>query len=67
MGTELLGMLGIGRQIVSWVVKQANLLATRGVITPEELQAIKTEAGLSDSAWDEEVAAARARTEASGG
>jgi len=58
---ELLALLASGRQIINWVMNMANLSAATGAISQEELQIIKDKAGISDSAWDEAVAAARAR------
>ena len=61
MGIELLALLGIGKQIVGWVTTQAALMNAEGAISDEEFNKIKAEAGLSDAAWDEAVAEARAR------
>ena len=58
---ELLALLGIGKQIIGWVTTQASLMQAQGQISDEEFNKIKAEAGLSDAAWDEAVAAARAR------
>lgn len=61
MGLELLTMLGVAKQITGWVTTQATLLNAQGQISDEDLAKIKDEAGVSDSNWDDAVAAARAR------
>jgi hypothetical protein len=58
---NLLPLLLLLKQSVAWVVEQATILKAEGNITEEEFQQIKTEAGISDTAWDEAVAAAKAR------
>lgn len=58
---ELLGILTILKQGVGWVTTQAALARAKGDITDAQLDQIKAEAGVSDAAWDEAVAAARAR------
>lgn len=52
----LISLIGLGRQVIGWVVQQAALLAADEAISAEELQAIKTAAELSDTAWDEAIA-----------
>lgn len=58
---ELLAMLSITKQLTSLVISQASLMKAQGQISDEEFGKIKAEAGVSDQAWDDEVAAARAR------
>lgn len=58
---ELLTMLGLGKQIIGWVMTQASLMQAQGQISDEEFNKIKAEAGQSDAAWDQAVEAARAR------
>lgn len=58
---DLLVALGLAKQLIGWIIEQAALLAAQGDITEEEFNRIKAEAQVSDSAWDEAVAAAKAR------
>lgn len=66
MGAELLALIVGARSLISYLVTQASLLGPEE-ITQAQLSAIKEKAGLSDSAWDEAVAAARERESDTGG
>lgn len=61
MGAELLAGIAVARQLIGWITTQANLLSAQGAISDAELQQIRDAAAVSDAAWDEAVAAARAR------
>ena len=58
---ELLAMLGLAKQLTGLVMSQASLLKANGQISDEDFYKIKAEAGVSDQAWDDGVAAARAQ------
>jgi len=58
METIILAGISSARGLIAYFVQLATL-AGPDEISPEALQAIKDAAGLSDSAWDEAVAAAR--------
>lgn len=60
-GKALIALILLGRQIIGWVAQQASLLAAEGVISDEDLQAIKAAADLSDTAWDNIIANIRGK------
>ena len=64
---EIFAVLAIAKQLIQWIVQQAVLLNIEGKISDEQLAQIKADAVVSETEWDEAVAAARARHEAGGG
>ena len=59
METIILAGIASARGLIAYFVQLATL-AGPDEISPEALEAIKAAAGLSDAAWDDAVAAARA-------
>ena len=57
----ILALIQAGRTIITGALRQAELAHAEGALSQEELDSIKAEAAIADSAWDPRVADARAR------
>lgn len=57
----IVAALKAGGEIKTFIMDQLALANQNGTITDEQLAKVKAAAGLSDTDWDNEVAAAKSR------